>query len=87
MTMKHERATIVESSPPPSGEGMGVGVAMRGDLTRVLAPPPSLALPQRKSGVPDVRTTMPNPGKPGFGGGENGLCPPPRLGLVQRNLA
>ena len=34
--------------------------------------PPSLTLPRRTSGLPDLRTNVPNPGKPGFGGGGNG---------------
>src|SRR5271166_2703687 len=52
------------SSPPPRGEGSGVG-----GRRSAYAPPPTPALPHRKSGPLDLRTTLRNPGKPGLRGG------------------
>jgi hypothetical protein len=47
--------------PPLAGEGWG-----EGDLARTFVHAPSLSLPRRKSGLPDLRKIAQNPGKPGF---------------------
>ena len=50
------------ASPPPlAGEGQGGGMHQGS-----CQPTPSPPLPQRKSGLPDLRRMMRNPGKPGF---------------------
>jgi hypothetical protein len=54
--------------PKPQAKAGGWGVEIESAHKQ---PPPSLTLPQRKSGLPDLRMRMPNPGKPGFGGGGN----------------
>ena len=56
--------------PPPLRGRVGEGGKPQ---IQSLPPPPSLSLPRRKSGLPDLRTTMRNPGKPGFRGGGNGV--------------
>jgi hypothetical protein len=59
---RRKRAAATPS--PVVGEGGGadsnVGLPVSG--------PPPPTPPHRKSGLPDLRTLMPNPGKPGFGG-------------------
>jgi hypothetical protein len=70
--LMHNGATISVNSPPPCGEGLGVGVAQLfagGAIRHLHCITPSPPLPQRKSGLPDLRSLMRNPGKPGFRGG------------------
>ena len=67
-------------SLPPCGGGLGRGVvAVFGVLTIRLRPPPPTP-PHRKSGLPDLRTMMRNPGEPGFRG--EGSTPRSRLALA-----
>ena len=42
--------------------------------TPLLRLPPSLILPHRKRGLPDLRNIRHNPGKPGLWGGGSGAC-------------
>ena len=48
-----------------------MGVVLSDSIGDHLPSPPSLTLPRRKSGTPDLRIKMRNPGKPGFRGGGN----------------
>jgi hypothetical protein len=52
------------------GGGSQLRYMRRGNLLTAL--PPSPTLPQRKSGLPDLRRMMRNPGRPGFRGGGGG---------------
>ncbi len=65
------------SSPPHKGrcgEGLGVGVAPEA-TPKQRVPPPSPTFPHHKSGLPDLRSIVRNPGKPGFrGGGSGAFC-------------
>src|SRR6266508_1813314 len=65
------RAAQQVCSLPPCGGGVGRGVHSR---LRVRSVPPSLSLPRRKAGLPDLRNVVRNPGKPGFRGGGNGAA-------------
>jgi branched-chain amino acid transport system permease protein len=62
------------SAPSPlvgeGGEGGGAG----SDAGARVSGPPSPTPPHRKSGLPDLRTQMPNPGEPGFGGEGSALA-------------
>jgi hypothetical protein len=53
-------------------------------VATVLALAPSLSLPRRKSGLPDLRIKMRNPGRPGFRAGEGTL--EQRRGIMTRTL-
>jgi hypothetical protein len=60
-----ERAAHSASSPPPCGEGLGVGV-VRGAPPRQQLRPPSLALPQRKGVYARLRRAMGGGNTPAF---------------------
>ena len=53
------------SNSLPCGEGLGVGVVVSGRISRNTTTPLPTALPQRKSGLPDLRKISRDPGKPG----------------------
>src|SRR5262249_60037821 len=62
--------------PPPLGGGGRGGGWPRAHEPAAPPPPPP---PRRKSGLPDLRIILRNPGKPGFrGGGSAGSLPAPR---------
>src|SRR3979490_1671485 len=62
----HSGATRSVCSLPPCGGGLGGGVVV--ERFACANPPPPPPPPHRKSGLPDLRTIMRNPGKLGFRG-------------------
>src|SRR5712691_1196276 len=52
---------------------------------RAIAPPPPPTPPHRKSGLPDLRSIMRNPGKPGFRGEGSRPCSRRRAGARMAN--
>src|SRR5712672_1794669 len=57
------RAAYSVGSPPPCGEGLGVGVARCGDIILPTEPPLTPTLPRHKSGLPDLCTFDAKPGQ------------------------
>src|SRR5438105_4185419 len=68
MTIRTAATIRALLSSPLWGRGGEGGTAHAG----ACGLPPSLTLPQRKSGLPDLRKIKYNPGKPGLLGGGNG---------------
>jgi hypothetical protein len=50
----------------PCGEGLGVGVVVAARASRNNSDAPPQPSPVAKSGLPDLRTILCNPGKPGL---------------------
>src|SRR5262249_58194592 len=73
---RHARSLALNWPPPAVGGREGGGGARE---RMSPPPPPPPPPPRRKSGLPDLRIILRNPGKPGFrGGGSAGSLPAPR---------
>ena len=69
MRARSWRCHSLGALPSPLRGGVGGGGRSTWHFRSNAEPPPSPTLPQRKSGLPDLRSIRRNPGKPGFRGG------------------